>query len=395
MAIINCPECGKKVSTRAEECPHCGYPFDNLEPQSISEDKKNNSYVFLKKFFISLGALLIVGSIICIITENNNDIVKIPTQEYAKLSDEKLKNLAAKDDTNAMMQLGRNAAANSNGKEAFEWYSKAALSGNAEGQFIIGFSYYNGHFLEQDAKKAFEWFSKSANQGNADAQWMLSCIYFDGQGVSENTDEALKWLIKAAKNESSEAQAKLGAILLSGSYGMKKDVKEGAEWSKKSAENGDPMGQYNYGYCLITGTGVEENIDEGTKWIEASVNQGYEPAIERLKAARIDDDDKNDAELEPSQSTPSWLKGKWVYERIDETMVEIVYEIVEFKDDYYIFSEKTSSSGRAFEGTPIKFYIRDGIIYSKKDNSPIFKIDDDMTLTNYSNSSKHYTKYNR
>ena len=25
MAIVNCPECGQQVSTRAESCPHCGY----------------------------------------------------------------------------------------------------------------------------------------------------------------------------------------------------------------------------------------------------------------------------------------------------------------------------------------------------------------------------------
>ena len=26
MALINCPECGKPVSTAAHECPNCGYP---------------------------------------------------------------------------------------------------------------------------------------------------------------------------------------------------------------------------------------------------------------------------------------------------------------------------------------------------------------------------------
>jgi len=27
MALIKCHECGKDVSTSAEACPHCGYPF--------------------------------------------------------------------------------------------------------------------------------------------------------------------------------------------------------------------------------------------------------------------------------------------------------------------------------------------------------------------------------
>lgn len=29
MALIKCPECGKKVSDKANECIHCGYPINN------------------------------------------------------------------------------------------------------------------------------------------------------------------------------------------------------------------------------------------------------------------------------------------------------------------------------------------------------------------------------
>lgn len=27
MALMECPECGKQVSTRAAACPHCGFPL--------------------------------------------------------------------------------------------------------------------------------------------------------------------------------------------------------------------------------------------------------------------------------------------------------------------------------------------------------------------------------
>lgn len=33
MALMNCPECGGKVSDRAAACPHCGYP---LQPVSYN-----------------------------------------------------------------------------------------------------------------------------------------------------------------------------------------------------------------------------------------------------------------------------------------------------------------------------------------------------------------------
>lgn len=28
MALINCPECGGKISEFAEVCPHCGFPME-------------------------------------------------------------------------------------------------------------------------------------------------------------------------------------------------------------------------------------------------------------------------------------------------------------------------------------------------------------------------------
>ena len=32
MALINCPECNKEVSDKAEICPHCGYKLPKQEP---------------------------------------------------------------------------------------------------------------------------------------------------------------------------------------------------------------------------------------------------------------------------------------------------------------------------------------------------------------------------
>ena len=31
MALINCPECNREVSDRAESCPHCGFPIKVIE----------------------------------------------------------------------------------------------------------------------------------------------------------------------------------------------------------------------------------------------------------------------------------------------------------------------------------------------------------------------------
>lgn len=34
MALINCPECGRKVSSAAVACPDCGYPIAEKQPES-------------------------------------------------------------------------------------------------------------------------------------------------------------------------------------------------------------------------------------------------------------------------------------------------------------------------------------------------------------------------
>lgn len=38
MALIKCPECGKKVSEKANACIHCGYPINNVEKEKNYED---------------------------------------------------------------------------------------------------------------------------------------------------------------------------------------------------------------------------------------------------------------------------------------------------------------------------------------------------------------------
>lgn len=43
MALIICPECGKEVSDRAEACPHCGYPINEMvNKENYDNGQKND-----------------------------------------------------------------------------------------------------------------------------------------------------------------------------------------------------------------------------------------------------------------------------------------------------------------------------------------------------------------
>ena len=57
MALIDCPECSKKISNKANNCPYCGFPIEiNKENQSanlsknLSIGKKITSWLGDKRF---------------------------------------------------------------------------------------------------------------------------------------------------------------------------------------------------------------------------------------------------------------------------------------------------------------------------------------------------------
>lgn len=42
MALITCPECGKEISDKSNQCIHCGYPLELIKNQSISDPADPN-----------------------------------------------------------------------------------------------------------------------------------------------------------------------------------------------------------------------------------------------------------------------------------------------------------------------------------------------------------------
>ena len=82
MAITQCPECGGKVSTKAEACPDCGCP---VEPQSLVKFFKNliskfnvliqliNALIFTPSYILIL--LIPVAMVVDLFSPGTTDIV--------------------------------------------------------------------------------------------------------------------------------------------------------------------------------------------------------------------------------------------------------------------------------------------------------------------------------
>jgi len=65
MALINCPECKKEVSSLAKTCPHCGFQLieDEVQRTNIQSKKTKNKSGCLNWFIIGAVLLIIIYSI--------------------------------------------------------------------------------------------------------------------------------------------------------------------------------------------------------------------------------------------------------------------------------------------------------------------------------------------
>lgn len=60
-----------------------------------------------------------------------------------------------------------------------------------------------------------------------------------------------------------------------------------ADWDRRAAEAGDPVGQFNLGLNMIRGHGVERDVDQGRRLIDAAAATGLQIA-RRMQSAGYD-----------------------------------------------------------------------------------------------------------
>jgi len=92
-----------------------------------------------------------------------------------------------------------------NDETAAEWYRKAALQGDPEGEYHLGICYARGLGVPKNEALAFKWFSRAAQEGNASAQYELGGCYRLAQGVRTDLPKAYLWYNLAAASGNHDA----------------------------------------------------------------------------------------------------------------------------------------------------------------------------------------------
>lgn len=172
--------------------------------------------------------------------------------------------------------------------EAYKWWTKSALKGNAMGIGNLGLCYQFGRGVEKDSIDAMRLYDKSIEVGNtrlleervklADAGSVFDCVfvascYKKGVGTAKNLDKAIEYFSKAAKAKSTDAQRELALC-----YMNKGDFEKAAPWFKLAAADKDLTSTYYYGHLLINGKGVKKDLQQGVIYMLGAANSEFAQA---------------------------------------------------------------------------------------------------------------------
>lgn len=57
MALIECPECSRKISDNADSCPGCGYPINPISPVVVNGKAKEGCFLQT----LNIGCFMIIS----------------------------------------------------------------------------------------------------------------------------------------------------------------------------------------------------------------------------------------------------------------------------------------------------------------------------------------------
>jgi localization factor PodJL len=171
----------------------------------------------------------------------------------------------------------------------------AAVSGDAEAQFVVATRYLNGENVKLDYAKAAYWYGKAAASGLAPAQYRMATLYERGKGVELDLKTAASWYERAAALGNVKAMHN-AAVLATGNGSGTPDYANAYNWFTLAAAHGLKDSQYNLAVLIERGLGTKADAGQAYFWYLAAAAQGDTDAQARadqlaksLSAATVED----------------------------------------------------------------------------------------------------------
>jgi TPR repeat protein len=177
------------------------------------------------------------------------------------------------------MMLGSFGAMTGKDKRAAfrKWIHKSAKAGSPMGMVVwAAIEFHGNNGATSNKADAKRWMLKAARTGNADAQTMLGQYYIFGLFGQADIQTGLHWLHEAAHHGGVKAQNLLGILLVTGKKHVPKKAVEGVQWAEQGIEDptarGSDLGYYALGYAYEHGTGGKK-VDFAKAWYDFAAAQ--------------------------------------------------------------------------------------------------------------------------
>ena len=145
-------------------------------------------------------------------------------------------------------------------RQAFSLFLRAAESGHAEAQSILGWCYGQGDGVAVDNTEARRWLQQSAEAGFVPAMIRLAIFC---QRLANSDEEATKWYRKAA-----EAGNTAACCILAGIYKDRNNHAEELRWIKMGALQGEVDCYYSVGRAYENTDTVTADPIEAYAWLK-------------------------------------------------------------------------------------------------------------------------------
>lgn len=157
----------------------------------------------------------------------------------------------------------------------------------ATAQRDLALCYLNGRGVEQNEREGMKWLEKSAESGEPWALIDLGRMYAFGDGVERDGRKAESYLQRVVPidewdDSDASAQYYLGVLYEEG-IDVEQDACKAEQCFKFAAEKGYASGQYAYAAYLLNRSGSQQEREQGMRFLKASAEQGYAPAVDLLE----------------------------------------------------------------------------------------------------------------
>ena len=127
---------------------------------------------------------------------------------------------------------------------------------------------------------------ENAARGEVDMMTCASGYYITKKGDHEEARRLFETCAEAGYTGAMTWMGQLDNNGLGGDY----NPDAAADWDRRAAELGDPVGKFNYGLALIRGHGVARDEARGRQLIDEAASDGL-PVAQRMQRAGYDPDE--------------------------------------------------------------------------------------------------------